>query len=196
MSTALCTQCGAELIPGTGFCRCCGAAVTSPADAAEQPTVLLDPTSHGDRTTQRLDPVSASGNVFTQTRSITARTSAFPSKRKWFVAALVLVIVCVVGVTFGLVQRVRKQARQRINNSLTYPGATTVVSFADDGGSALQIQTSDQLEKVVSWYEARFNPTKTMRVPPNTVIMKRNNVTVTIVGASEETSVVIKQAGP
>src|SRR5262249_27004672 len=51
MSEATCSACGAELIPGTGFCRQCGTPV---AGATELPTAILNQTPDG--TTQRLDP--------------------------------------------------------------------------------------------------------------------------------------------
>jgi len=68
-----------------------------------------------------------------------------------------------------------------------------VVDFGDRGGSVLQLETADPLEKVRDWYDLNLKPTKTLRVSPSSVIQKKDSVTVTLVSENDVTSVVIKQ---
>jgi hypothetical protein len=61
------------------------------------------------------------------------------------------------------------------------------------GGRALQLETADSLDRVVSWYDATIKPTKTIRLTPANVVMKNDNVTVTVASSAGKTSILIKQ---
>jgi hypothetical protein len=81
-----------------------------------------------------------------------------------------------------------------INKSLIYPGSRTVVNVGDSGGAVLQLETPDAFDKVNEWYVANFKPAKTIRLTSNSVVHKKDKVTVTMVSEDKMTSIVIKQA--
>ena len=68
--------------------------------------------------------------------------------------------------------------------------------MGDQGGGVLQMGTSDALDKVQSWYVSNLKPTKIMQVTSGTVILRRDNVTATLVADNNSTTIVIKQSAP
>lgn len=106
---------------------------------------------------------------------------------------LLLAIVCV-GVIWSLSTGSRSPSNIQISRSLIYPGSRTVVDVGDSGGAVLQLESSDSLDKVQAWYESNLKPMKTLRVNSNSIILKRDKVTVTLGYEDKTTSIVIKQA--
>ncbi|HXD33379.1 MAG TPA: zinc ribbon domain-containing protein [Pyrinomonadaceae bacterium] len=198
MSEARCAECGTELIPGTGFCRKCGAPAIS---ALEQPTAILDQPSDG--TTKRLEPRST--NPYREAslddplgHELPAAAPPGARPRKFlFLGVLVLAALACVSIV-GVVRSVLKspvvQPSVRVDRSLMYPEARVVVDMGDSGGGVLQMTTRDPLSKVQSWYVEQMKPDKVLQVTYNSTIMRKDKVMTTLIAENDITSIVIKQA--
>jgi hypothetical protein len=199
MGEISCTACGAELIPGTGFCRQCGAAVSGDP---EGPTAILNQSP--ELTTQRLDPRVT--NPYQEasapaSRSLPARTAIprRPTRFQVFGVLMLGVLACV-----GIVQLVRNVSFSRlwdksggqVSRALIYPGSRIVVDIGQEGGgSVLQLTTQDPLEKVRDWYLTNFKPDKVLTATMNSAILRKDKVIITIIAEGGSTTVVIKQTG-
>ena len=201
MSQAICTKCGADLIPGTSFCRKCGQLATESPSSSEQVTAIFGQSQDG-VTTKLLDPRPTTPGYEVNSQSLAApSTSLTGSKRSWpklitIGVVLSLLIVVSVGVVWSLRSGSRSASPSsvQISRSLIYPGSRTVVDLGDSGGAVLQLETTDALDKVQAWYDSNLKPTKTLRVNSTSMILKREKVTVTLVSEDKVTSIVIKQA--
>jgi len=72
-----------------------------------------------------------------------------------------------------------------------------MLDLSNDGvGSVLQMSTRDPLDKVQSWYVVNLQPTKILQVTSGTVILRKDNVTATLVAEHDTTNIVIKQSVP
>jgi len=199
MSQAICTKCGAGLIPGTSFCRQCGQLATESTASSEQVTAIFGQPQDA-ATTKRLDPRPTTPGHEVNSQSLVAPSASLTmSKRAWpkLIAigiVLSLLIVVSVGVVWSLRAGSRSAGNVQISRSLIYPGSRTVVDIGDNGGAVLQLETTDTLDKVQAWYESNLKPMKTLRVNSTSFILKREKVTVTLVSEDNLTSIVIKQA--
>jgi ribosomal protein L40E len=199
MSQAICTKCGAGLIPGTSFCRECGQPITESTASSEQVTAIFGQ-SQDAATTKRLDPRPTTPGYEVNSPSLaTPSASLTTTKRSWpklITIGIVLSLLIVVSVAVVWSMRTGSQSASSvlINRSWIYPGSRTVVDMGDSGGAVLQLETTDALEKVQAWYESNLKPTKTLRVNSSSIILKREKVTVTLVSEDNVTSIVIKQA--
>jgi hypothetical protein len=201
-----CSACGAGLMPGAGFCRQCGAAAIEPGETSEQPTAILNQTT--DRsTTQRLDPRPTSPGYHdpTQTASrelsnahpSTLASSARSGRLKVVLAGVIIIALLGIGsaVVRSLKSRSETQSSGQVSRALIYPGSRIILDLANEsGGSVLQLQTSDPLDKVQTWYMSNLQPTKILRVTSGTVILRKDNVTATLVTENNTTAIVIKQS--
>ncbi len=199
MSQAICTKCGASVIPGTSFCRKCGQLTTESPPSSEQVTAVFGQ-SQDAATTKRLDPRPTtprhevnSQSLAATSASLTRPTRSWPKLLTIGLVLSLLIVVSVV-VVWSLRAGSRSADTVQISRSLIYPGARTVVDIGDSGGAVLQLETSDALDKVQAWYESNLKPTKTLRVNATSTILKRERVTVTLVSEDKLTSIVIKQA--
>ena len=188
MTEVRCDTCGAELLPGTGFCRQCGAAVSvhGDLDSSEQPTAIFpDKTA---ATTQRLHPRSTS-----PTRSETPTTKPPGFRRN--VILLVFSIVLLLGVVAALgVLSDRNPDSEPTGESLIYPGATTKVKMSHDvGDRTTQLETPDSLAQVESWYQSKMKVDKTIRLTSNSVVMKNQKVSITLAVENNKTNILIKE---
>jgi hypothetical protein len=204
MSSLICQNCRTEIVPGTNFCRSCGAPIDS-AEASEMQTAVLDQ-GGVTPTTQRLEarPTSGAGDPPDRAaadpralplHSVNVYTSqARPASRRAIVFVAVIVLALIGGGALFLAKH-RAGTSKQISQQLNYPGARTIINLAnEDGSGVLQMETTDTIEKVAAWYATTLKPTKTMRVTAKTVIMKNDNLTATIVSGDEGgTSIVIKQ---
>jgi hypothetical protein len=184
----MCRNCGAELLDGTNFCRQCGAAVTSDAipDSSEQPTSLFPETDNV--TTQRLDSRPTSERQRAPMLDAGARKPWPPVLALIVVGLIIATIVGVVAIT-----RLRTHSRIVASDPLLYPGAQTLMDISNpDGGRALQLQTSDPLEKVENWYDRNMRPRKTIRLTSSSVVLKNENTTATIASEGGITNILIK----
>jgi hypothetical protein len=206
MSSLLCQNCRTEIVPGTNFCRSCGAPIDS-AEASEMQTAVLDQ-GGVTPTTQRLEARPTSGAGDPPARSVNDPRAAplhpvdaYPSRerpafgRGIVVIAIIVLALIGVGALFVTKRMHRQEAPNRLVNKLNYPGARTIIDLAnEDGSGVLQMETTDTIEKVAAWYTTTLKPTKTIRVTSKTLIMKNDNLTATIVsGDAGGTSIVIKQ---
>ena len=82
-----------------------------------------------------------------------------------------------------------------ISRSLIYPGAEVVMDMIrGEEGDVLQLSTSDSLDKVVKWYDARLKPNKKIILPGRNAILRGEEVTAIITdGDDDQVSIVIKQ---
>ena len=204
MSEARCATCGTPLIPGTGFCRQCGAPAVP---ELEQPTALLDqntdqtPDHSADGTTKRLDlrPTNPYHEGVGDDRSEVTDAPSGPPRRLLFFGVLVVAIVACVSIA-GVVRSVLKTqpAPQAIHvdRSMIYPNSRVVLDLGDTGGAVLQLSTTDTLDKVQAWYMAQMKPDKVLQATMNMSIMRKDRMTATIVVENNLTSIVIKQAAP
>lgn len=188
MTEVKCHTCGADLLPGTGFCRQCGAAVSGSGefDRSEQPTAIFpDKTAN---TTQRLHPRSTSP---TRSEHQTTKTPGFRRN----VVLLVFSIVLLLGVVAALgVLSDRNPGSDPAGEALLYPGATTKVKMShDEGDRTVQLETSDSLERVESWYQSKMKVDKTIRLTSNSVVMKNQKVSVTLAVENNKTNILIKE---
>jgi len=198
MGEPICRNCGAELIPGTSYCRQCGQPTDESAPGSEQATAILGESKDA-VTTKPLDsrPTTPGYDPGSDSLLPTA-TSPDKSGYSWpkLVTAALLVLL-LVGVSVGVIWSLRAGRRTadaiQINKSLVYPGSRTIVDMSDSGGAVLQMETPDALDKVRAWYEANLKPTKTLRVTSTSVIQKNGNVTVTLISEDKLTSIVIKE---
>jgi hypothetical protein len=188
MIESKCSACGAELIPGAGFCRQCGNA----AGTSEQRTAILNQPNDSS-TTQRLvsRPTSPA-------QSSAAGPSAANGRLKVFIAGLIIVALLGLGwVARSVIKsRSRSQSGSQISRALIYPGARVILDLNEGAGSVMQLATSDPLNKVQTWYVSNLQPTKILQVTQGTIILRKDNVTATLVAENNTTNIVIKQTTP
>jgi ribosomal protein L40E len=198
VNQTICTKCGAELIPGTSYCRQCGQPAIESGLSSEQVTAIFGQTQDPS-TTKLLDPRPTTPAYEVNSDSLAASSASSARSRyswpKLITICLVLLVLVVVsvGVMWSL-RAGRQSATIQISRALIYPGSRTVVDVSDSGGAVLQLETPDALDKVRAWYEGNLKPTKTLRVTSTSVILKNENVTATLVSENSTTSIVIKQA--
>lgn len=193
-----CLNCSAEIIPGTNFCRSCGAPIER-LDPSEMQTAMLDGRGPDTqrfeaRTTSEAEGVGSFPDAVPNVSAPPA-TASFSS---WRVVAVVLVLVVLLAAGGGiaLMQRLSSaNAKVEISERYNYPGARTVVNMGDTGGAVRQMETPDRIEKVSDWYSSSFKPAKTIQVTRDATIIRDDLVTVTLVSSDAGgTSIVIKQA--
>ena len=196
MSELNCSGCGATLVPGAGFCRQCGAPVLQP-ETSEQPTAILNQAPDSS-TTRRLDPRPTSPGYRDAAPSGSSKPPAGSGRLKIFLAGLIIVALFGLGSVVRSVLKTRRenQGSSQVSRALIYPGSRIVLDMGDQGGGVLQMGTSDALDKVQSWYVSNLKPTKIMQVTSGTVILRRDNVTATLVADNNSTTIVIKQSAP
>ena len=201
MSEARCTVCGADLIAGTGFCRECGAPIVG---GAEDPTAILNHPPDG--TTQRLDPrptnpyreAASSAPAQLADASATAPPGARP--RKFLFVGVLIVAVLAGSAIVGVVRSVLKnhtvtRTAGPVSRALIYPGSRIVLDLSQDSGSGvLQLMTSDPLDQVKAWYVTNLKPDKILQATMSTAILRKDNVTATLVSENNSTTIVIKQS--
>jgi len=202
MSNVQCRVCGAELLPSTAFCRQCGAAVADVVPASEQQTALFGQTAESS-TTQRLDPRPTNpdrGGLSAPDRAATGDSSA--SGPAWPKSLMVLAIIGALAGVLTVVAIVRLRSPSSLVGStsvsdsrLSYPGAQSIVDMTNnDGSRTLQLQTSDPIDQVQSWYQTNLTLTKTVRLTSASVVMKGDKVTVTLANDDNKTVILIKQS--
>ena len=155
-------------------------------DSSEQPTAIFpDKTT---ATTQRLHPRSTS-----PTRSEHQATKPAGFRRN--VILLIFSIVLLVGVVAALgVLSDRNLSSDPAGEALLYPGATTKVKMShDQGDRTIQLETSDSLERVESWYQSQMKVDKTIRLTSNSVVMKNQKVSITLAVENNKTNILIKE---
>ncbi len=198
MSVSQCPGCGADSIPEARFCRQCGASVTNniPPDSSELPTAILNRPAEP-VTTHRLEPRPTSSTPLSLKAAPATIPANVPVRRRgfatWIGGAVLLMIILGVVFSFAYVRN-RGHSRTRDSSALVYPGSQTIVDMQGESGRALQLQTPDSLEQVVSWYEASLKPTKTVRLTSTNVVLKNQNITATIATEDNKTNILIKQS--
>ena len=202
MTNLRCAKCAAQIVPGTNFCRSCGAPIESSLAPSEMQTALLD------ERVARPDTQRFEARTTTEANDAVAAVSAFTypaqapvaparSRRGLVIVLAILVLLLGAGGLIGVLKRARHSgAPTLISRQFHYPGANTIVNVGSNDGAALQMETNDSIDKVEAWYEATLKPTKTMRVTGGVLIMKNDNTTVTMATTDAGTSIVIKQLAP
>ena len=196
-SLSKCSQCGAELLPDTNFCRRCGAtANTNGISPSESPTQVLEPPAN--LTTSRLESRTTSPDRALR-RAIANVTieEPVPEPRQRRRAALIggaVAFLVRLGVlaTVAYVQ-IRSHSSTIDDAKLIYPGSKTIVDVSSGDGRAIQLQTNDSMERVIAWYETNLKPTKTMRLTSTSIVLKNDKVTTTLATEAGKTNILIKQ---
>ena len=188
MTEVRCETCGADLLPGTGFCRQCGAAVPGHGgfDSSEQPTAIFPDKTVA--TTKRLHPRSTSP---TRSERQTTKPPGFRRNIVLFVFSIVLLlgVVAALGVLSD-----RNRSSDPAGEALLYPGATTRVKMShDEGDRTVQLETSDSLEQVEAWYQSKMKVDKTIRLTSNSLVMKNQKVSITLAVENNKTNILIKE---
>lgn len=191
MDNSICRLCGAQLVPQTSFCRQCGAAISPqesiPAD--ERTTRLLDQT--GAVATQRFDPRPTGPEGGSLKNPLTVESVEKKSGGKVILIGL-LVLVIVAAIIAGLAIK-RSHNRVASADGLIYPGSQTIVDVVSEGGGrALQLETSDSLQKVEHWYRDSMKPHKVLQLTPNSVVLKNEKASTTIVSEHNKSNILIK----
>jgi hypothetical protein len=193
MTNPKCEVCGAEILPATSFCRQCGSVIapSGALDPAEQPTAIFGNES---ATTQRLDSRPTRPNHGLQPSAQGMAIGSNKARgRNIAVGALVLIVI-VVGILV-VVTLMRKATPDAVADAsaLKYPGAATVVDLTDaDGGHAIQLRSKDPLAQVENWYQTNHKLSKTVRLTSNSVVMKNEKTTITLVEEDKATAILIK----
>ena len=194
-----CSKCGAELMPDGKFCRRCGEPATNSLaqpDSSELPTEMLD--QKANLATSRLQPRTTSPETpmqkvmagFNGEKDLPAQTKR---RRTILIGSAILVLlVCGIIASVAYVQLTRP-SRITDDATLFYPGSRTIVDMGSDDGRAIQLQTNDPLDKVIAWYEKSIKPTKTMQLTSTNVVLKNQNVTVTLASEAGKTNILIKK---
>ena len=192
MNWIKCHQCEAECAVGTSYCRQCGAPIVSELTQtpSEQPTAILEQSNIP--STQRLEAreTGADRGLLQQPIEESTEGSA-ASRRGILIGALVIVVIGVIcaAALVGL------RARGQTTANLMYPGSSTIVDMTgEDGGRALQLETSDPFSTVEQWYQKELKPHKTMRLTSTSMVLKNNKTTVAIASEGGKTSILIKVA--
>jgi hypothetical protein len=190
MTTLNCEECGAALLPGTNFCRQCGAPIASHQSTAagERSTTVFDEADLV--ATQRLDPRPTSPG-HDRPKSLTCSTTAH--KLSKFVLIAVVVLLCVAGIIGLAAIRMRKQHRIASGEAFIYPGAYKSMDIVAEGDArAVELQTSDSFDSVAEWYRKTLKPEKVVRLTADSMVLKNKNVTATIVTERDKTHVLLK----
>ena len=188
MTELRCEICGAELLPGTGFCRQCGAPIsgTTADETSESPTAIFPRDDAA--TTQRLQA--------RPTRRGQQHTGSKPSasrKKIFLLGAVILLLLA--GIAAVAVLSDKDFDAVLPKEALLYPGATTVVDMDhSDGGRTIHLQTPDPLDRVESWYQNSLDLDKTLRLTSNSVVMKNAKVAITLAVEDNKTNILIKQS--
>jgi len=105
------------------------------------------------------------------------------------------IVVLIIGLISAVaIVRMRSHTEAPTDSQLMYPGAQTVVDMTNtDGSRAIQLQTTDSLDKVENWYQKNLTLTKTMRLTSASYVMKNDKVTVTLASEANKTNILIKQ---
>ena len=85
-----------------------------------------------------------------------------------------------------------------ISRAYVYPGAETTMEMTDvSEGNVLQLQTSDSLDKVVSWYTEKLHPKQVVRTsgPSTSVILEGDEIQVVINSTGNRTSILLHLGG-
>jgi hypothetical protein len=187
-------------MPGANFCRRCGAVIADGSSAevnsSELPTEMLD---QKNLTTSRLNPRATSPE--TPLRAIVPDLAAGEydaaeqrSRRRWTLIGSAFVVLLLCGI-IASVAYVRSGTHNRTTDDATlfYPGSKTVVDVSSGDGRAIQLQSAASFDQVIDWYEQSIKPTKTMRLTSTSVVLKNENVTVTVATESGKTNILIKR---
>lgn len=103
-----------------------------------------------------------------------------------------MLLICGILASIAYV-RINSQSRTTDDSVLIYPGSKKIVDVGSGDGRAIQLQTEDSLEQVITWYEVNMKPTKTMRLTSNSVVLKNDNVTTTLATEQGKTNILIKR---
>ena len=184
-------------MPDGKFCRRCGEPATNslaPPDSSERPTEMLD--QKANLSTSRLKPRTTSPETpkvmadFNGEKDLPAQTKR---RRTILIGSAILVLlICGLIASVAYVQ-LTSPDRIRDDATLFDPGSRTIVDMGSEDGRAIQLQTNDPLDKVIAWYEKSIKPTKTMQLTSTNVVLKNQDVTVTLASEAGKTNILIKK---
>ena len=87
-----------------------------------------------------------------------------------------------------------KVGTNHISPDFIYPGAKTMMDLTRaNGGSLLQLQSTDSFAKVLDWYTAKLNPKSVIKTGGANAILKSDEVMAIITAAGEGTNIMLKE---
>ena len=188
-----CRQCGSEVLPETNFCRQCGTRIT--ADLPEQNDLATKLFPDEDIVaTQRLEsrPTAPNAPRLNLPSPVPTKEPSRHGGKLMLIGALLIILLAGL-VTTVAIMRAHVNRRNVSEESIIYPGARKVMDIvADGGGRALQLETSDSLEKVDDWYRETLKPDKVIRLSATSVVLKNEKAVATIVREGDQTNILIK----
>ena len=189
MNPLVCRQCGAELVPDTKFCRNCGTAISLYDGSVDDERIrnmrygedLVATQPFDRRHTAPEDP-----------RLAVSATRTTRSPIRFLVVGAV--IFCVLAAIFSTVVLVKIRSQRRVvsDESVIYPGSRKTMDIGAGGGRAVSLETTDSFDQVKEWYQVKLKPEKVVQLTGNSVVMKSNNTTATIIGDENKTNVLLK----
>ncbi len=194
MTEVKCHVCSATLLPDTSFCRQCGSP-NSHVLPSEEPTLIFEQTTDN-LTTQRLEQRRTSPNQNSQPAAQPLSPGISRKRRALMVVGILVAAVAIFSI--AAVNRMRNAAEANVpavsDSVLFYPGATSHVNLTNnDGSRTIQLETTDSLDRVESWYQTNLTFNKTMRLTSSSVVMKNEKVTITLAEENGKTVILIKQ---
>jgi hypothetical protein len=82
-----------------------------------------------------------------------------------------------------------------ISREMVYPGSeiTMELNGGEEGGSVIQLRTTDPLDKVVAWYKEKIKPVKTVNMIGPVTVLRGEGMAAIITGGGDGVSIVLKQ---
>ena len=218
-----CAHCGAEMLPEARFCRRCGQASKEFArgSVTEVTTRRLetDVPHVGNPNLQQSElELSRQGATMSSLGATTKSLAPQSSIRTWLpylvlLALFLLLIPIVVLLSKQPTVIIKKgteapavppppappapgaRSSTSIDQTYIYPGARTTMEMTRVGaGSMVQLETNDNLDKVVDWYTTRLKPKRVVRVPEQgQTILDADDLKAIISQSGNGTSILLKQ---
>jgi hypothetical protein len=127
--------------------------------------------------------------------SLAGATKTQSKRRTFIVAAIIGAVAAFLGYAAIVGMRERSTLVLTVpKEALMYPGAQSVVDMANtDGSLTIQLETPDSLDKVERWYQTSLPFTKFVRLTSASVVMKNQNLTITLANEDNKTVILIKK---
>jgi ribosomal protein L40E len=217
--TTICTSCGAEIAPEARFCRKCGqpSAQFKTESITEGTTRRLE-TPEPNKTVgqefyeQHGSLAQPTTRIPPQAQQTARNLTTANRKQNWLLLSTILfACVALIAIVLLFSTRHRRPAptsslsgstapqtgvpgSSTISHDLVYPGAEILVETSgQDGDNALQLRTTDPVDKVADWYVAKLKPTNIVKKGGSGVVLVADQMQVVITAQGSETLVILHQ---
>ena len=189
MNPLVCRQCGAALLPDTNFCRKCGTSISLDSGSVDDDRAS---TIRYGEDFVATEPFGARHTAPESPVSVTSTKGTTPGPVKLLVIGVVIFFVLAAIFSTVVFVKIRSQQRVVSDESIIYPGSRKTMDIGAGGGRAVSLETTDSFDRVREWYQAKLKPEKVVQLTENSVVMKGNNATATIIGDENKTNVLLK----